>query len=182
MHATTVSFCWTIPCSLCSLVTRQNFCVLKTWILSQWRAAMLIHTQLLLSEVTVTFKVWLSFWHLFSFCPSVFFSSVSSRASLDWLSSMKNHFWGKREMGQRGAEGRICDSILYLLFFLSPYLSFTLLLLHLTGFMCLISGNLAVTRHCTQPLLIFNEGSGSSAAAFWAFNSRVFRHFCSVTL
>jgi len=43
------------------------------------------------------------------------------------------------------------------------------LLLNHTGFMRFISDNLAVTRHCTQPLLIFNEGSGPSAAAFWAF-------------
>lgn len=41
---------------------------------------------------------------------------------------------------------------------------------------------LAATRHCTQPVLIFNEGSGPSAAAFWAFNGRVSRwHFCAVT-
>lgn len=42
--------------------------------------------------------------------------------------------------------------------------------------------SLVVTRHCTQPLLIFDEGSGPSVAAFWAFNGTVFQwHSCAVT-
>lgn len=101
-------------------------------------------------------------------------SSVCSQASSDWLSSLKNILEGGG-VRQAGTEGRITDSSLPPA---TPRLPFT----RLGGFMRLISDNLVVTRHCTQPLLIFDEGSGPSAAAFWAFNGRVFRwHSCAVT-
>lgn len=53
------------------------------------------------------------------------------------------------------SRSRICDSILYLFtqFSLPRHPSSSI-------FMPLISDNLPVTRHCTQPLSIFNEASG----------------------
>lgn len=68
------------------LVTSHNFCVLKSWILWQWRAAMSSLTQLGYLKSPSPLK---SGWHLFSLClcsfslsvPLQTFSSVSSRAS-----------------------------------------------------------------------------------------------------
>ena len=60
------------------------------------------------------------------------------------------------------------------------FLTLLLFSLYLAGFMRLILDNLAVTRHCTQPLLIFNEGSGPSAPAFWAFNGEFSSHICAL--
>lgn len=100
---------------------------------------------------------------LFFFFSDVSCASSRASASAPWETISEGG-------GGGGAEGRITDSI--------PHL----LLLHLAGFMRLILDNLVVTRHCTQPPLIFNEGSGPSAAAFWAFNGRVFQwRFCAVT-
>lgn len=63
------------------------------------------------------------------------------------------------------------------------HLSLTLLLLlDFTRFMRLISDNLAVTRHCTQPLLIFNDIPEPPNGAFCAFKGRIFQwHFCTAT-
>lgn len=161
-----MTYSWTDPCGLCSLVTRQNFCFLKP-------LSTMTVTGSHVNPGTVYVKSW---WPLRPNChlDDVYLPLLSADISSasDWLSSMNNHFWRRTGRRRRGTNQWLHP--------LAPYLSFTLL--HRAGFMRLISDNLAVTRHCTQPLLIFNEGSGPSTAAFWAFKGRVFQwHFYAAT-
>lgn len=124
---------------------------------------MLVLTRFLLSESVVTFKVWPRLQLSSPFCSDCR-HFLFRLTQLDEKPSLREE---GDETGMRGGGGG--RGVNQWLHPLSPrlpppphpHLSFTLLLLQLAGFMRLISDNLAVTRHCTQPLLIFNEGSGS---------------------
>lgn len=122
--------------------------------------------------------MWFSFSHAWlHLCSSPLHilraHASSKRGWAVWLTSMRNQ---DLDIRRRGSEGGTLH-LLSLLTSVSP--SDSSVLPVSSGWSQTI---FAVTRHCTQPLLIFNEGSGPSAVAFWAFNTRVFQwHFCAVT-